>query len=164
MLKSSILNTPLGPLVAIASEKELHHLEFEDTKKLKKLDAKEGFTSIHAHLKQELKEYFSGNLKTFSVPLFLSGSYFQKQVWTALQEIPYGHTWSYQELAIYMGKPTSSRAVARGNSTNSIAILIPCHRVIRSDQTLGGYNGGITRKKQLLNLESTSCKQKFISY
>ena len=90
----------------------------------------------------------------FSVPLEASGTEFQQTVWKALQEIPYGSTASYGDLARNIGRPTAVRAVARANGDNRIAIMIPCHRVIGSDGTLTGYGGGLWRKQRLLELES----------
>lgn len=107
---------------------------------------------IEATLAQ-LEEYFTGQRLYFDIPLLLVGTDFQKQVWNELLHIPYGETISYAELAQRIGKPTATRAVARANGTNPLSILIPCHRVIGSNQTLIGYGGGLTAKRMLLELE-----------
>lgn len=101
----------------------------------------------------ELDAYFSGETQEFSLNIAPKGTPFQQSVWQALRHIPYGKTWSYQQVANYIGKPLSVRAVANAIAANPLHILIPCHRVIRSDGSLGGYQGGIERKKELLELE-----------
>jgi len=101
-----------------------------------------------------LDRYFAGEKVTFDLPLDLTdGSDFQRQVWNRLQEIPYGQTISYQQLANDIGKPGAVRAVGAANGANPIPILIPCHRVIASNGKLGGYSGGIEIKDALLRLE-----------
>ena len=104
-------------------------------------------------LENELSEYFSGNLKQFTVPLSPVGTDFQKSVWKILQKIPYGETWSYRKQSEILGDVKKVRAVANANGMNKISILIPCHRVIGSNGTLTGYGGGIWRKQKLLELE-----------
>ena len=104
-------------------------------------------------LEEQLKAYFAKELQSFSLPLVLSGTPFQKEVWNYLLTIPYGETRSYKQQAEAIDKPQSFRAVANANGKNHISILIPCHRVISSDGSLAGYGGGITRKEFLLNLE-----------
>ncbi len=105
------------------------------------------------HLCEELDDYFAGSLTEFTVPLLLVGTSFQKSVWAALQGIPFGETFSYEELANTIGRPTSHRAVGTANGANSIAIVIPCHRVVRKDGSVGGYGGGVWRKTFLLEHE-----------
>lgn len=101
-------------------------------------------------IEKELKIYFEGNLLEFKTPLQLLGSPFQKRVWEALKKIPPGETRSYSDLAIAIGRPSAFRAVAQANGANQLAIIIPCHRVINSNGELGGYAGGLTRKKWLI--------------
>jgi len=103
----------------------------------------------------QLDAYFDGELTRFEVPLAPHGSEFQQRVWAALQEIPYGRTESYGELAERVGSPGGARAVGLANGKNPIGIIIPCHRVVGADGSLTGYGGGIERKKQLLDLELT---------
>jgi methylated-DNA-[protein]-cysteine S-methyltransferase len=107
----------------------------------------------------QLKEYFDGSRNQFSLSLNLEGTEFQKKVWKALEEIPYGKTVSYLELSRTLGDPKAIRAVASANGKNPLWIVIPCHRVIGSDGSLTGYAGGIHRKKWLLEHESPAKQQ-----
>lgn len=100
-----------------------------------------------------LKEYFSGTLHQFNVPLDLIGTEFQKKVWRALMEIPYGETCSYKEIALKINHPMAVRAIGMANNRNNIPIIIPCHRVIGADGSLVGYGGGLHIKEKLLLLE-----------
>jgi len=102
---------------------------------------------------QELDEYFSGTRKTFTVPLKTKGTPFQKLVWDALRQIPYGETRSYEDIAIQIGNPKACRAIGMANNRNAIGIIIPCHRVIGKDGSLVGYAGGLDKKIALLELE-----------
>jgi O-6-methylguanine DNA methyltransferase len=104
-------------------------------------------------LETQLKEYFSGKRKEFTIPLILIGTDFQKKVWQELLKIPYGQTISYKKEAINIGNPKAYRAVANANGKNKISIIIPCHRVIAHNGLLGGYSGGLDRKQYLLDLE-----------
>ncbi len=101
----------------------------------------------------QLDEYFAGQRRRFDIPLVLIGTEFQKKVWQALLEIPYGATISYGELASRIGMPHAVRAVANANGANAISIFAPCHRVIGSDNSLTGYAGGLPAKQYLLGLE-----------
>lgn len=103
--------------------------------------------------RQQLTAYFAGELKEFDVPLTLIGTDFQKSVWRALAEIPFGETISYGELAVRIGKPKASRAVGAANGANPIPVIIPCHRVIGSNKSLTGFGGGVETKAFLLNHE-----------
>lgn len=163
VLRASWLDTPLGPMIAIANEEYLYLLEFVDRhgleRGIERLKQKTKFaiipgeTMLIESIKEELQHYFNGQLINFKTPLFLLGSSFQKQVWGALQKIPHGQTCSYADLAKAIGVPTAYRAVANANGANQHPIIIPCHRVINSDGKLGGYSSGIERKQWLLNLE-----------
>lgn len=114
----------------------------------------------HLDLAQrELEAYFAGVLNDFSVTLFMPGSAFERRVWTALQQIPFGETTSYGRLAFRLGTPGAARAVGRANGRNRIAIVVPCHRVIQEDGSLGGYGGGLDRKQKLLSLEREGARQ-----
>lgn len=101
----------------------------------------------------QLDEYFAGQRRRFNIPLLFTGTEFQKKVWQALLEIPYGATVSYSGLAVRMGLPRAVRAVANANGANAISIFAPCHRVIGSDSSLTGYAGGLQAKQYLLDLE-----------
>jgi AraC family transcriptional regulator of adaptative response/methylated-DNA-[protein]-cysteine methyltransferase len=104
-------------------------------------------------LRREINEYFDGSRTNFTVPLDVQGTPFQMKVWGLLRQIPYGETWSYEELAYRLGNPAAIRAVGTANGRNHIAILIPCHRVINKNGQLGGYGGELWRKARLLELE-----------
>jgi len=104
---------------------------------------------------QQLRDWFAGDRKTFDLPLAPQGTEFQRKVWSALQEIPWGNTWSYGQLAKHIGQPTASRAVGLANGRNPISIMIPCHRVIGSSGQLTGYGGGLENKQALLQLEGS---------
>ena len=103
----------------------------------------------------ELKEYFNEKRKDFSVPLELNGSEFQLKVWDELQKIPYGKTASYKTIAERLGDEKLLRAVGKANGTNPVPIIVPCHRVINSDGSLGGYSAGLKIKEKLLKLEGS---------
>lgn len=102
----------------------------------------------------QIDAYFAGELTEFELQLAPSGTPFQQQVWAALQEIPFGETWSYGELATHIGKPAASRAVGAANGLNPIPVIIPCHRVIGANGKLTGFGGGLATKEYLLSLES----------
>jgi methylated-DNA-[protein]-cysteine S-methyltransferase len=103
---------------------------------------------------EQLRAYFAGELREFDLPLAPHGSAFQRRVWSALREIPYGRTATYAELAAAVGRPGAARAVGAANGRNPIAVVIPCHRVIGSGGALTGYGGGLARKRLLLDLEA----------
>ncbi len=157
------LSSPLGPLVAGATDVGICLLEFTDRRMLEKqlsvLDrrlgcaAAPGSNEMLDRLQSQLAEYFDGRRRDFDLPLIAPGTDFQEKVWAELRRIPPGWTLSYRELAERLGKPGAQRAVGRANGDNRIAILIPCHRVVRDDGQLGGYGGGLWRKKFLLDLE-----------
>jgi len=158
----SWLESPLGPLVVGASDAGVCLLEFSDRRMLETqfqtLRQRFGAILPGTHpwldqLGQELREYFAGARREFSVPLVYPGTPFQVKVWTALRDIGYGETRSYEQLAWAVGAPKASRAVGTANGQNRIAIVIPCHRVVNKDGKLGGYGGGLWRKQLLLNLE-----------
>jgi methylated-DNA-[protein]-cysteine S-methyltransferase len=103
---------------------------------------------------RQLDEYFARRRREFDLPLWLTGTDFQRQVWLALADIPYGETISYAELARWVGRPTAYRAVGQANGANPIAVILPCHRVIAADGSIGGYGGGLSTKRRLLDLEA----------
>lgn len=106
--------------------------------------------------RQELDEYFSGERKSFDVPLLMMGTDFQNRVWQALKNIPYGSTVSYKDIACRVGNPKGVRAVAQAIGANPLSIFVPCHRVAGSDGTLTGYAGGVEAKRFLLQLEDST--------
>jgi AraC family transcriptional regulator of adaptative response/methylated-DNA-[protein]-cysteine methyltransferase len=164
MIKLIKIETPLGDMVAGATDDGVCLLEFCDRKMLpteyKDLTRLLRTTFTHGEnkhlkaLKKQLKEYFNGSRKEFDISLVTPGTEFQRAVWKELQNIPFGTTRSYQEQAIALKKEDSVRAVANANGMNRISILIPCHRVIGSDGRLTGYGGGLKRKKWLLDHEN----------
>lgn len=105
----------------------------------------------------QLEDYFQGNRRCFDLPLMLEGTAFQKQVWQALLEIPYGETATYGQIAEKIGNPKAARAVGMANHNNPIAIIVPCHRVIGANGSLTGYAGGLNQKAMLLELEASVC-------
>lgn len=165
ILKSAQIETPLGGMLAVADEEKLYLLEFADHKKLKKkLEHLEiyshsaitpGETRILDSIKQELDLYFAGKLQNFSTPTHIEGSEFQSLIWHTLKEIPYGETISYSQLAANINRPLARRAAANANSANRFSIIVPCHRVVGSGGKLGGYGGGVPRKRWLIAHERT---------
>jgi methylated-DNA-[protein]-cysteine S-methyltransferase len=106
-------------------------------------------------VRRELFEYANGDRRTFDVPLAFTGSEWQKAVWTELTRIPYGETRSYGEVADALGRPGAARAVGSANARNVLPVVVPCHRVIAADGTLGGFNGGLHLKERLLEHETS---------
>ncbi len=161
------LDTPLGPMLAVAGDEGLALLEFVDrralTTQIAVLRRRFGRTVVpestarpHAILERlaaELGDYFAGRLTRFTLPLLTPGTPFQEQVWAELRAIAPGQTRSYAQIARAIGRPSATRAVARANGDNRVAIIIPCHRVIGADGSLTGYGGGLWRKQRLLELE-----------
>lgn len=168
ILKSAQFDSPLGPILAIANDEALYLLEFVDARgvarevenlRLKtKADIVSGNTDALSSIKKELKAYFSGDLKIFKTPVQILGTSFQQLVWSALMRISYGETRSYAAQAIAIKKPTAFRAVANANGANQLAIIVPCHRIINTSGALGGYGGGIQRKKWLLDHEKDGAR------
>jgi methylated-DNA-[protein]-cysteine S-methyltransferase len=154
---SSVLETPVGPLLAVVCDGQLTQLSFHhrsdrsagsndraDARNAELLEAVEG----------QILEYFARTRTQFELPLNLQGPTLHRRVWSALCDIPYGHTVSYGQLAAELGDPGLARAVGTANGANPIAIIVPCHRVIGADGSLVGYGGGLDRKRILLDLES----------
>ena len=149
------LDSPIGTLLLVGDGRALHGLYMQ-----------EGRTAIAVHEDWEaadepfadataqLADYFAGRRTVFDLPLAMVGSPFQRRVWRALQDIPYGETISYGELANRIGVPSASRAVGVANGHNPISVIVPCHRVIGADGSLTGYGGGLERKRVLLDLEA----------
>ncbi|MBI5364751.1 MAG: methylated-DNA--[protein]-cysteine S-methyltransferase [Planctomycetes bacterium] len=160
VLRVRELGTPLGPMLAAASSKGVVLLEFVDRRAIEtqvatlrrrmQLPIVPGTNAMLDQLARELEEYFGGKRAQFEVPLHAPGTPFQESVWKALRAIPPGETRSYADVARALGRPTATRAVARANGDNRLALLLPCHRVIGSDGALTGYAGGLWRKEWLL--------------
>jgi AraC family transcriptional regulator of adaptative response/methylated-DNA-[protein]-cysteine methyltransferase len=157
------IETPVGPLVVGATDDAVCLLEFSDRRmlenQLKSLRRRFGASLVPGAnrlldaLRKQLDEYFAGKRRDFDLPLRYPGTPFQEKVWSALLKIPYGSTCSYQDIARKLGKPDAMRAVGTANGMNRIAIVIPCHRVVNANGDLGGYGGGLWRKRLLLDLE-----------
>ncbi len=162
-IRMTMIQTPIGPMVAAATDEGVCLLEFADRRGLeasytdmrKRFNAAvlPGDNKVLKQLREELEKYFAGELRKFSVPVFLRGTPFQENVWGELRKVVHGKTASYEEIAARVGNSRAVRAVARANGTNRICILIPCHRVIAKDGALSGYGGGVWRKRLLLELE-----------
>lgn len=142
------LLSPIGLIKIKAFDDAIVQIDFTD----KKDKGEKSNPTINKAISQ-LEEYFDGKRKEFDLKLSLSGTEFQKIVWENLLKIPYGSVTSYKELAKKIGKPNAQRALGMAVGKNPIAIVIPCHRVIKKDGGIGGYAGGIDRKKWLLELE-----------
>ncbi len=163
------IKTPLGDMIAGATDNGICLLEFHDRRMLptqiervKKYFESELIDQDHFHfdqLRKELLEYFEGERQDFEVPLTYPGSFFQRKVWESLLKIPYGVTRTYAQQSEILGDPKAIRAMAKANGDNRIAIIIPCHRVIGSNGEMVGYGGQIWRKKALLELEGAIAKQ-----
>jgi len=155
---TSTVTTPIGDMTAGSTGKGICLLEWSK----ERIDQhfkngeilKPGMDDHISLLKDELSDYFDLKVKSFSVPLDLIGTDFQKTVWNALCQIPYGRTSTYMQQAKSIGNPKAIRAMAIANGKNKISIIIPCHRVIGSDGSLTGYGGGLENKRLLLELES----------
>jgi methylated-DNA-[protein]-cysteine S-methyltransferase len=155
MIRSSSIYSPVGPLHLAATDAGLTHLLFtSEPNAVKEAEITgEAAARILDAAERQLEEYFERKRREFDIPLAPEGTEFQLQVWNALQEIPYGRTISYGELAERLGNHDTVRAVGAANGANPVAIIIPCHRVIGADGKLTGYGGGLHRKKRLLELE-----------
>lgn len=162
-VKVTLIPSPVGPLLIGVHEKAIRFLYFtqmerlaEQVMRLQQHGGKpfrNAIHPLHEQLEAELEEYFAGKRQRFSLPMKPVGTSFQMKVWKGLQKIPYGQTWSYEQLAIEIGQPTASRAVGLANGANPLSILIPCHRVVNKNGQLGGYGGGLWRKQILLDVE-----------
>ena len=165
VLKAEWLDSPLGPMIAIADDDGLCLLEFTDRRglerEIERLRIRRKCTIVPCkgpfidQIKKELEAYFAGNLQTFTTPLSYVGTDFQIAVWQTLQTVPYGSTRTYSQLARMIGKTNATRAAGRANGANQLAIIVPCHRIIGMDGSLTGYGGGLTRKQWLIEHEQS---------
>jgi methylated-DNA-[protein]-cysteine S-methyltransferase len=152
-LYCSRIASPIGPLTAVVDEEgRLVRLTF-DRERAALPEGAVRDDGRCAGVAAQLGEYFAGTRRRFELALAPRGTAFQHRVWEELLRIPHGATISYRELAVRVGNPAATRAVARANATNPLPIVVPCHRVIGSDGTLTGYGGGLDRKRFLLALE-----------
>ena len=151
MIYSTYMESPVGQLLLEGDEEGLRRVAF--AKGERNVGQSTGLPAPLQNAVNQLNAYFAGDLREFDLPLKLAGTPFQLAVWRALQDIPYGQTTSYGELARRVGTPKGSRAVGLANGSNPIAIVVPCHRVIGSNGKLTGYGGGLDNKQTLLALE-----------
>jgi methylated-DNA-[protein]-cysteine S-methyltransferase len=159
----AVIDSPIGPLTLVTESGALTGLYMDvkgmDVQGHEPDEATLGVPAgleddqVLAEASRQLGEYFAGDRTSFDLPLDLDGTGFQRIVWAGLQEIPYGETISYGELARRIGQPTASRAVGLANGRNPVSIVVPCHRVVGSNGSLTGYGGGLPRKQFLLALE-----------
>ncbi|MGX7077184.1 methylated-DNA--[protein]-cysteine S-methyltransferase [Globicatella sanguinis] len=168
-LYKNTFETPIGTMTSLVAENGIYLLQFADSLKPKQIERVqkqyqrkiiEKDHSMNLKVEQELCEYLGGTRTEFTIPTIMNGTVFQTKVWQALKNIPYGTTLDYQGLGKEIGYPNASRAIGNANSSNLIMILIPCHRVIRSDGSIGGYAGGVSRKRYLLTLEENDIVSK----
>lgn len=155
------VSSPVGTLKLVASDKGLAAVlwENEDPKRLRLGEAEERPDQpVLVEAERQLGAYFAGELTRFDIALDLVGTEFQKKVWAALLEIPFGETRSYGQIAAQLGKPAAARAVGAANGRNPISIIAPCHRLVGSDGSLTGFAGGLGNKRYLLDLESAAAK------
>jgi methylated-DNA-[protein]-cysteine S-methyltransferase len=153
-----VTGSPIGPLTLIAYDGRLAGVLMETARYEPVADALgeavgAGDEPVLDAAAAQLDAYFAGALTAFNLPLTLHGTAFQRTVWAALQDIPYGETISYGQMARRIGQPSASRAVGLANGRNPVSIVVPCHRVIGADGSLTGYGGGMERKRFLLGLE-----------
>lgn len=146
--------SPVGELLLLGDGESLHGLYMLEAPRPMSISAAwRRDPRPFAEVERQLSEYFAGAREVFDLPLQMAGTPFQRQVWAALQQIGYGQTASYGEIAAAVGAPGAARAVGIANGRNPISIVVPCHRVIGANGTLTGYGGGLPRKRYLLDLE-----------
>jgi methylated-DNA-[protein]-cysteine S-methyltransferase len=148
------MDSPIGELLLLGDDRALHGLYMQDGRKPVRIAPQwERSTAPFAGVQAQLREYFAGERVVFETPLAMDGTQFERRVWHALMDIPYGETVSYGEIAKRIDQPSAARAVGLANGRNPIAVIVPCHRVIGANGTLTGYGGGLERKQLLLELE-----------
>jgi methylated-DNA-[protein]-cysteine S-methyltransferase len=155
-LAYKLIDSPVGPLRLVASDKGLAGLWFERGRPGRvrpRGDVEQARHPLLLEAERQLREYFAGRRRTFDLTLDLAGTPFQRAVWNALLTIPFGQTRTYGEIARQVGRPSASRAVGAANGQNPVAIVAPCHRVIGSTGALTGFGGGLDVKARLLALE-----------
>jgi len=150
-MEQTVIQSPMGPLTLFAENNRLTALVFGDFGGYDHLP-------LFEMARRQLEEYFAGVRQNFDLPLDPGGTDFQRRVWRTLLDIPYGKAISYKELARRVDRPKGFQAVGQANGKNPLPILIPCHRVIAADGSLGGYSSGLDRKGFLLELEGISYK------
>lgn len=164
MIYTQKLETPIGHMIAGVTDGGICLFDFEYRKMLPAIkkrvsdhinaDYLEQEHKLHIELKEQVDEYFQGARTNFDLPLIFSGTDFQKKVWNALLEVPFGEKRTYMQQTRVLGDEKAIRAVARANGENCLAIIVPCHRVVGSNGALTGYAGGLKAKKWLLEHET----------
>ncbi|HEX8875516.1 MAG TPA: methylated-DNA--[protein]-cysteine S-methyltransferase [Phycisphaerales bacterium] len=152
-ISTRVIGSPLGELMVAASECGVRAVRFPPCERAANMAAAHAATRWLDQAERELQEYFHGRLRRFTVPIDLEGTEFQRRVWHELCRIEFGDAISYAELAKRVGSMNGFRAVGGANGANKLAIIVPCHRVVASDGTLGGYGGELWRKRWLLEHE-----------
>jgi methylated-DNA-[protein]-cysteine S-methyltransferase len=149
------MSSPVGPVYIVASTKGLQGINWQkqSVKCVSRLDPKRTEDKLIIKAVKQLKEYFAGKRKEFDIDLNFTGTVFQNRVWKALSEIPFGKTVAYKDIAQKIKNPKAVRAVGTANGKNPFCIIVPCHRVIAADGSIGGYGGGTSVKRQLLKIE-----------
>jgi methylated-DNA-[protein]-cysteine S-methyltransferase len=149
------IESPIGELLLAGDGQSLQRLDMREGRRPVAISPHwERDPAPFADVIRQLEEYFDGTRREFDIPLALHGNAFELRVWSALQQIPYGETVSYGEIARRIGDPTAPRAVGLANGRNPVALIVPCHRVIGANGSLTGYGGGLERKRFLLDLEA----------
>lgn len=155
--KHTTIASPIGRLLLVGDERALSGLYMLDGPKPPAIDPTwTADPTPFAAVIAQLDEYFAGERTDFDVPVELHGTPFQRRVWGALRDIPYGETISYGALAQRIDNPAAVRAVGLANGRNPVSVIVPCHRVIGANGTLTGYGGGVERKRLLLDLEAAA--------
>jgi len=154
-------DSPIGLLTVAADANGLRHIFFanEQHQAIKGREHWQANASFLTNARTQLLEYLHGQRQQFNLPLAPTGTAFQLKVWQALADIPFGTTWSYCQLAQYIGRPTAARAVGAANGRNPLPIVLPCHRVIGQDGSLTGFSAGLELKVTLLQLEGIHIKR-----
>ena len=146
--------SPIGLLKISAEEECITGLSLETQEGLQEIVSETPTTALLQEAHTQLAEYFAGERTSFSLPIkYPHGTPFQHSVWNALRDIPYGETRSYEDIAVAIGNPKAVRAIGQANTRNPILLLVPCHRVINKNGTIGGFGCGVEVKKKLLQLE-----------
>ncbi|MDB6064017.1 MAG: cysteine methyltransferase [Pedosphaera sp.] len=159
MTSYTIIKTPLGDLLLVANESKLIGLYFDACDHVPAARKTWNANPQHPILREaekQLREFFDGKRSGFSLPLHFAGTDFQERVWREIARVPYGKTISYSELADKAGAPLAIRAAGTNTGLNPISIIIPCHRVVGKNGGMGGYAGGLERKRHLLELENST--------
>lgn len=161
-MRYAMTESPVGPLTLVSDGEALLAVLFAPAQADLQRDfamATPGVDAVLHTATEQLQGYFAGTRKAFDLPVrFAVGTPFQREVWTALQRIPFGTTWSYAQLAAAVGRPLAQRAVGAANGRNPLSVVVPCHRVIGASGSLTGYGGGLERKEWLLALEGALAK------